>query len=206
MQITGETSRRLRAVSAATAVLGFGTVATLALWTDSEYSIGLFRTQSFSVESASTPVEGEFISHDSVDGAVTLDFGLDTGQLTEARPVSDEVWLRMGGEADGRVQLFAPMLSPPATNDLSPHVDVQVSLGACGAVGTVLQHGRLNELSGAVPAQAFQLEGGTETSAGTPQAICIEAELVDTAELPAGDYSTGPVSWEFVVSERSDNR
>ncbi|MGP6174743.1 SipW-dependent-type signal peptide-containing protein [Corynebacterium sp. A21] len=203
MQATPRASRQARAVIAVAAVLGFGSVATLALWTDSEFAYGFFRTQSFSVESAPTPNESEFDSHDSVEGAVSLDFGLNTGQLTENQPVSDEIWLRMSGEASGRVQLLAPTILAPAANDLSPFIEVQVSLGACGTDEMVLQNGRLSELSGAAPAQAFQLKGGTESSPGSPQSICIDAELVDTVDLPAGEYSTGMVSWEFLITEES---
>lgn len=201
MQATPRTSRRVRAVIAAAAILGFGTVATLALWTDSEFAYGFFRTQSFGVESAPTPNESEFDSHDSVDGAVSLDFGVNGSRLTEGQPVSDEMWLRMSGEASGDVQLFAPTISPPVTNDLSPYVDVRVSLGACGTDGEVLQYGRLSELSRADPAQTFRLEGGTESSSGSPQAICIDAELAHIAGLPAGEYSTGTILWEFVITE-----
>lgn len=188
-------NRRFRAVLAAAAVLGVGAVGTLALWSDSETLFGQFRSVAFTVESAPAP-GAEFVEHESPGEALPLDFEFPVEGLNEETPVDAEVWFRMASETGGVVQVLEPTVEQ---NDLAGHIDVLVTEGACGESGAVLQQGLLETLVDAP--EPLTLSAGTAIGPGPVQGICVEAQLRNKASLPAGNYSTGQVEWEFVVTE-----
>ncbi|MGD7001572.1 SipW-dependent-type signal peptide-containing protein [Corynebacterium halotolerans] len=197
MQAVPRTSRRVRAVIAAAAVLGFGSVATLAFWSDSEFLSATFWSPGFQVEGA-TSASGPFESHDSADDAAALQFVLPAGELAEGEPVSTGYWLRMASESTGTVSVLAPTVENEELNGL---IDVAVAKGSCDSPGEVLQEGLLEELADAP--DAFNLPAGVDGEPGSAQAVCITATLNDISELPAGEHSTGRVGWQFRVTEEA---
>lgn len=189
--------RRLRAILASAAVLGLGAVATLALWSDSEFIFGDFTSTGFTVESAPSST-ATFEEHDSRDGAVMLNFDLPFGGLVPGEPVETELWFRMATATSGEVQVLAPVVERA---DLNGHVDISVSTGACSVGGQVVQSGLLGELAPAT--ETLKLPPGDGAGPGITQALCIEATLRDISALPAGNYSTGALEWSFAVTERA---
>lgn len=192
--------RHLRAVLASAVVLGLGAVTTLALWSDSDTIFGTFTSTGFAVESATAP-DGQFReqSGSGVQGdAVVLNFGIPFGGLEPGVPVQSELWFRMATATSGEVQVLTPMVEQ---TDLNEYLDIEVTTGACPVEGQVLQSGALGQLAPSV--QTLKLPPGDESGPGAAQALCIEATLRDTADLGAGNYSTGVVEWAFHVTERA---
>lgn len=191
--------RQLRAVLASAVVLGFGAVTTLALWSDSDTIFGTFTSTGFTVESASA-ADGEFREQSGsggADDAVTLNFGIPFGGLVPGEPVETELWFRMATATSGEVQVLAPTVEQ---RDLNEYLDIEVATGACSIHGQVLQSGVLGELTPST--QTLKLPPGDDSGSGAAQAVCIEATLLDTADLGVGNYSTGAVEWNFHVTER----
>lgn len=191
--------RRVRAVLAVAAVLGLGTVATLALWTDSEFAVAPFGATGFQAESA-TAAAGPYESHDSAGEAAALEFDLPASELEPGQSTASEFWLRMAsGSAGsaGSVNVQAPTVE---RDDLTGRIDVTVAQGACATPGEVLQAGLLEELADAP--DAFVLPAGSGDQPGEARPVCITATVNEISDLPAGEYSTGRVGWEFVVTEQ----
>lgn len=191
--------RRIRALLAGAAVLGLGSLGTLALWTDTEFFNAAFNALArFRVEAA-TSSAGPWAPHGSVGDAATLTFELSGQGLVENEPVSAEFWLRMNTEAAASVQILAPTVEDGELND---YITVSIDSGTCSAPVAELQEGLLGELIHAEPVAAFDLPGGQNDQPGTAQPVCITATLGDTSDLPAGEYSTSHVFWEFLVTEK----
>lgn len=192
------TSRRARAVIAGAAVLGLGAAGTLAVWVDSEFLTATFTSQAgFWVESAAAE-DGPYSSHGSESEAAQLNFDFPAGGLEVGEPVSAEFWLRMASETTGIVSVAAPEME---FGELDGRIEVTVTQGGCtGTVpGRELQSGTLEELSPAP--EAFTLPAGVGENPGRAQPVCITATLNSLEGLPAGEYSTGQVTWEFLVAE-----
>jgi predicted ribosomally synthesized peptide with SipW-like signal peptide len=83
----GTRQRKTHALLAAGAVLGVGTVATLAAWNDSEFTTGTFTAGVFDMEGASTDVGGvpEFVQHETLGAAAELQFVVDASNRALAR-------------------------------------------------------------------------------------------------------------------------
>lgn len=147
------------------------------------------------MESATSPT-GPFHNHAVAGDAAVLDFPFPQEGLRVGEPVSAEFWLRMGTGGDGSVRALRPETTD---SDLGALIDITVTQAACGSPGPVLQQGPLDSLGDA--AGTFLLPGGIEGQPGEARPVCITATLEDTAELPAGNHSTGRVVWEFAVTE-----
>lgn len=190
--------RRSRALLAGATVLGLGSVGTLALWTDVEFGSAIFHGMArFRVEAA-TNVSGPWEPYGSVGEAATLAFDFPAGGLVEGEPVRTEFWLRMDTEVPGNVRILAPTVEE---SQLDGRITVAVTQGSCVDPGMELQQGLLEELTDADLLGTFDLPGGVDGQPGQAQAVCITATLGDISDLPPGEYSTGRVLWEFVVTE-----
>ena len=192
------TMTRARAVLAGGAALGLGAVGTLAYWSDSEFSTGLFHAvPNFEVQ-GSTSGSGPFETHSAVSSSAPLSFSLPTGELALNQPIEATYWLRMAHGTTGSVSVKAPTVERA---DLSDRIEISVDQRECGVGGGAqLQSGRLGALTDV--ADAFTLPAGVDGAAGAAVPVCITATLADVSGLEPGHaFSTGKVDWTFTVTE-----
>lgn len=188
-------NRKGKAVAASGAVLGLCAVATLAAWSDSEFARATIFSGSFHVEASQT--------QDFTDPSEVLNFNfIPDGKITPDTEVQATHWLRVAKGNQATVTVKAPTAEKA---DIAKLFDVTVTTGPCDTNGDTIQSGKLTELNHAT--NALTLPAASGTAPGEARALCFTATLPSSAiaDLPAGDYTTGAVTWPITVTEVSTN-
>jgi predicted ribosomally synthesized peptide with SipW-like signal peptide len=197
-------SRRIRAVLAAGLVLGIGTVATLAAWTDTENARGSFASSVFGTESQSAG-SPTYTSNTTAPGA-TLTFA-----ATAMSPgTSFHAWLNIRTTTASTVGGTVSLASATAAGDLGPALQYRAvrmtaatPTATCnaatfttgtpafvaGASGTYLSASQVP----ATPVATTIGAGGAEVG------FCIEVRIAPgAADIFQG--RTGTVTWGFTAA------
>lgn len=188
-------TRKGKAVATSGAVLGLCAVATLAAWSDAEFARATIFSGGFQAEASQTQ---DFTSTSEV-----LNFNfIPNGEITPDTQVQTTHWLRVAKGNPATVTVKAPTAE---NTDIAKLFDVTVTTGPCGTNGETIQNGKLTQLNDAP--NVFTLRAATDTAAGEARALCFSATLPSSAiaDLGAGDYTTGKVTWPITVTEVSTN-
>ncbi|MFD5868260.1 hypothetical protein ACFWGD_06565 [Corynebacterium sp. NPDC060344] len=198
---------RIRAVLAGGSVLGLGAIATLALWSDSE-----FATASLAASPGDFVVEGRahgtesWVSHPDATVAAQLNFGPDAGtKLSTGEVISAMYELRLGATSnnDGTAVLNAPAFAN-LDADVAKRIQLTVRHGDC-LNGTTIQQGTLDAVT--TNQHAIPLTAGADASTpGAPQTVCFTARLAEGANTEGltGTASTNGINWHFTVTEEAE--
>lgn len=196
--------RRVAAVLAAGAVLGIGSIATIAAWTDNENATGAFSTSIFDTESQSAGSPA-YASRPTAPGA-TLSFA-----ATAMSPgVSSYAWVNVRTTAASTVGGTITLTSATATGTLAPALQYRmVRLGAAGSaancVATAFTAGTPVFVAGAsgtysavttVPASPVANPIG---AGGSELGFCVEVRVTPGS---ANSYQgqTATVTWAFTAT------
>lgn len=197
---------RTRAVMAGGAVLGLGAVATLALWSDSEFATATLAASpgDFVVEGRAYGTES-WTSHPDATVAAQLDFGPDAGTLLSTGELISAMYeLRLGATSnnDGTAVLNAPTFAN-LDPDVAKRIQLTVRHGDC-LNGTTIQQGTLDAVT--TNQHAIPLVAGADANTpGTAQTVCFAARLAEDASTEGltGTASTNAINWHFTVVEEA---
>lgn len=199
-------SLRIRALLVGGVVLGVGTTATLAVWTDTENTTGTFTASVFDIQSQ-TAGSPTYADHGTAPGA-TLEFTATTVspgtssyawlniRTTPASTVGGSVMLTASAASGG----LSPVLQYRAVRMTEPSPSGACSAGAFAAGGTYLAGSATTYLPASdLPATATP---SAIAAAGAQLGFCFDVRLAPDA---ASSYQgqAGAITWTFTATSAS---
>jgi predicted ribosomally synthesized peptide with SipW-like signal peptide len=189
--------RKVAAILAGGVVVGVGTMATLAAWTDTEYATGTFTAGSFNLQGSTD--QSTFSEHATAGAAATLTFTAPVTALTPTDTVYSGYALRLDKtSSNGAVAVITAGSSTGTVTNVTYTVFTTSTAGCTSAstpVVTVVPAGTALGSVGAANIMAL-VKPVNATTDGAPLYLCFKV----TAGAGLVQGQTGTASWVFTAT------
>ncbi|PKQ31028.1 MAG: hypothetical protein CVT62_11265 [Actinobacteria bacterium HGW-Actinobacteria-2] len=188
--------RKVAAILAGGVVVGVGTMATLAAWTDTEYATGSFTAGRFTFQGSTD--QTTFSEHTTSGTAATLSFSSPVTALSPNDTVYSSYAVRLYRDSTSAatVAITAPSTTGTVTN--ITYTVIKTATTGCNAASTgtvVVPAG--TALGGVGAATPFTLAApANATTDGVPAYLCFKA----TAGAGLAQGQTGSATWLFTAT------
>ncbi len=188
--------RKVAAILAGGVVVGVGTMATLAAWTDTEYATGSFTAGKLTFQGSTD--QTNFSEHTTSGTAATLSFSAPVTAMSPNDVVYSAYALRLYRDSTNAANVVITAPSTTGTTSNITYTVIKTATAGCnaGSTGTVVVPAG-TALGGVGAATAFSLAAPANASTdGVPAYLCFKV----TAGSGLVQGQTGTATWLFTAT------